>query len=134
MGELQVNLDNAIKKFIPNAIEKAMNDGIQLIENDAKRKCPVDDGTLRASITHQTEQEENCVLGYIGSNVEYAPYVHEGTGLYAKDGHGRKNVPWTYQTADGKFYSTKGQQPQPFLQGAIDENKKDFLKRFEGIL
>ena len=44
-------------------------------EGYAKRLCPVDTGRLRNSITH-TYDEEGV---YIGTNVEYAPYVELGT-------------------------------------------------------
>lgn len=44
-------------------------------EGYAKRLCPVDTGNLRNSITHT--QSENTE--YIGTDVEYGPYVEMGT-------------------------------------------------------
>lgn len=46
-------------------------------ERYAKQLCPVDTGRLRNSITHQVSLGESAV--YIGTNVEYAPYVELGT-------------------------------------------------------
>ena len=46
-------------------------------EGYAKKECPVDTGRLRNSITHVVREGEKSV--YIGSNVEYAPYVELGT-------------------------------------------------------
>lgn len=47
-------------------------------EGYAIKKCPVGlTGRLRGSITHGVSQEEQCA--YIGTNVEYAPYVEYGT-------------------------------------------------------
>lgn len=46
-------------------------------EGYAKALCPVDTGNLRNSITHQVSLSEDGV--YIGTNVEYAPYVELGT-------------------------------------------------------
>lgn len=46
-------------------------------EGYAKALCPVDTGNLRNSITHQVSLAEDGV--YIGTNVEYAPYVELGT-------------------------------------------------------
>ena len=83
------------------------------IEREAKKKCPVDDGTLRASITHNVNVSENEIAGEVGTNTEYAPYVEFGTGLYAKNGNGRK-TPW---------HTTAGQHPQPFLYPALEEYK-----------
>ena len=44
------------------------------LENDPRR---IDTGNLRNSITHQVAGDEDAV--YIGTNVEYGIYVHEGT-------------------------------------------------------
>lgn len=44
------------------------------LENSPRR---VDTGNLRNSITHSVNNDENAV--YIGTNVEYGIYVHEGT-------------------------------------------------------
>ena len=46
-------------------------------EGYAKKLAPVDTGNLRNSITHTVDEEEPAV--YIGTNVEYAPYVCLGT-------------------------------------------------------
>ena len=132
------NISIKVKDFIANAfseaIVSALEDACQMIENTAVDKCPVDDGTLRASITHSVEREENKFVGAVGSNLEYAPYVHEGTGIYAREGKGRTDVPWVYRDAKGNFYSTKGQKPKPFLRDAIDENREEILQCFEGCL
>lgn len=44
-------------------------------ERYAKKLAPVDTGRLRKSITHAVDGNDV----YIGSNVEYAPYVELGT-------------------------------------------------------
>ena len=46
-------------------------------EDHAKEKTPVDTGRLRGSITHAVVSKESAV--YIGTNVEYAPYIEYGT-------------------------------------------------------
>ena len=56
---------------IPAALEEC---GL-VAEGYAKRLCPVDTGRLRNSITHTTEEN----TAYVGTNVEYAPYVEMGT-------------------------------------------------------
>lgn len=42
----------------------------------AKQDCPVDTGNLRNSISYQVRGN----AAYIGTSVEYAPYVEFGTG------------------------------------------------------
>ena len=46
-------------------------------EGYAKMLAPVDTGRLRNSISHEVVESEDAV--YIGTNVEYAPYVELGT-------------------------------------------------------
>lgn len=61
------------------AIEKALEMiGIKA-EGYAKKDCPVDTGRLRNSISHAQEKD----TAYIGTNVEYAPYVEFGTSKMA---------------------------------------------------
>ena len=64
---------------ILKAFEQATARGLEKIgltaEGYAKAKAPVDTGRLRNSITHEVDGNDV----YIGSNVEYAPYVELGT-------------------------------------------------------
>ena len=107
---------------VTEALEKAC----LLVENDAKKKVPVDTGNLRSSITHEVNGNE----GIVGTNVEYAPYVEFGTGLFSSQGDGRTDVPWRYQDASGQWHTTSGQQPQPYLQPALQSNKGKIKKIF----
>lgn len=62
------------------AMRKQVALGLEAIgqeaEGYAKDDCPVDTGRLRNSISHKVEEQEEAV--YIGTNVEYAPYVEYG--------------------------------------------------------
>jgi HK97 gp10 family phage protein len=49
------------------------------IEAGAKRRCPVDTGRLRSSITHEIGISGRSVEARVGTNVEYAAYVELGT-------------------------------------------------------
>ena len=92
-------------------------------------------GRLRNSITHKTEDESHGVDIIVGTNVEYAPYVELGTGLLAEKGDGRK-TPWTDLGSDGKFHTTTGMSPRPFLRPSVenygDEYKEVVKKALEG--
>lgn len=128
-NEVYLNLQKVIDKLLPDALAKGLEIAGQLVENEAKKNCPVNDGTLRASITHEVNMDNSSVS--IGSNVEYAPFVHEGTGQFNPEG---RKTPWKYTTADGEVWTSKGQKPQPFLQDAIDNNMDNIVKKFEGLL
>ena len=64
---------------ILSALEKGKRNALTAIgataETYAKKATPVDTGRLRNSISHTVDGE----AAYIGSNVEYAPYVELGT-------------------------------------------------------
>ena len=107
-------------------IEEALGTCCAVVEKSAKQKAPKDTGALRRSITSKVEGNQ----GIIFTPLEYAPYVEYGTGLFAESG-GRKDVPWNYQDDEGKWHSTSGQKPQPFMRPALEENKaliKQILK------
>lgn len=65
-------------KQVLSALEKAKKQGLEVIgmtaEGHAKKNTPVDTGRLRNSITHTADSN----AAYIGTNVEYAPYVELG--------------------------------------------------------
>ena len=72
-------------KEVLSALDKAIERGLEAIgltdEGHAKKETPVDTGRLRNSISHAVEDKS----AYIGTNVEYAPYVELGA-------QGRKGV------------------------------------------
>ena len=53
------------------------------VETAAKARCPVDTGRLRGSINWRLVMEGGTLTAIIGTNVEYAIYVHEGTRFMA---------------------------------------------------
>jgi hypothetical protein len=50
--------------------------------NAAKRRAPVDEGVLRASIGHHTRAEPGQVVSRVSCDVFYAIYQLLGTGIY----------------------------------------------------
>lgn len=126
------SMENATAQMVLD-MEKKVEKACLVVETQAKQDCPVDQGILRASITSETEVTGDAITGRIGSNLDYAPYVHNGTGIYAKDGNGRK-TPWGYEVKSGKykgFHWTRGQKPQPFLENA-KLKKKDEVEKILG--
>lgn len=78
-GLLEIREDNAeeIAEAIASQTAAALETVGLLAEGYAKRKCPVDTGRLRNSITHTVDG--TMLEAYIGTNVEYAPHVELGT-------------------------------------------------------
>lgn len=105
----------------------------EFLKAEAIKEAPSDTGELRARMFKRTLKERDQVRGIIGNTAEYAAYVHQGTGIYAKNGNGRK-TPWTVVTMyKGKkvVFVTKGQKPNPFLTRAKEKNM-DKIKRILG--
>lgn len=71
------NNTRAIMEAIDHATAAALEEIGLVAERFAKGACPVDTGRLRNSITHAINMDEEAV--YIGSNVEYANAVENGT-------------------------------------------------------
>ena len=59
--------------------EKPMRAATLLVSGAAKRNAPVDTGVLRSSITPSVRSSGQGIVGVVGSNVEYAPYMELGT-------------------------------------------------------
>ena len=117
----------------------------RLVETEAKKLVPVVNAILKMSISH--EVVGNTV--YIGTNNPYARYVEYGTGIYARNGDGRKTG-WSYIVrgayadkywregakncfidAEGnKRIWTRGQKPQPFLERALANKTMEILEVF----
>ena len=115
-------------------LKKAMAKACALVEGEAKKKAPKDNGALRRSITSKVSGEGLGIVGEVFTPLEYAPYVEFGTGLFAENGNGRKDVPWHYQDEKGEWHTTSGMTPQPYMRPALNENRqliKQILK--EGI-
>lgn len=117
---------NQLEKL--EAVRKGITKSCIIVEADAKDNCPRDNGQLVQSITHIPPKAGGELVGIIGTNLEYAPYVELGTGLFAANGDGRKDVPWSYKDAKGEWHTTSGQHPQPFLAPALQKNAKKISK------
>ena len=133
VAEFKAELERRIPIVLEVVGQEAEGDAMETLRNRiGKSEWYVPTGTLMNSITHQVVESEDSV--YIGTNVEYAPYVEYGTGIYADNGAGRK-TPWAYKGNDGKLHFTHGMKPKHFLKDGVIGNVKkynDIIK--EGLL
>lgn len=117
---------------------KSIEDNLQraclLVEKSAREKAPKKSGELRRSIKSRVEDSGSELVGVVYSQLEYAPYVEYGTGLFAESG-GRTDVPWMYKDDEGHWQGSKGQKPQPYMRPALNENLDDIKEILtDGIL
>ncbi len=99
----------AFLKELEDKLPKVLEMLGQAGENNAKLEITaleaVDTGNLRNSISHSDNGSDTA---YIGTNVEYAPYVEMGTSKYPK--------------------------PRPFLENAVRNNVDDYKRIVESEL
>lgn len=97
--DVESHIDEVMEK-VEHALHQAVGLMAEEVEGNAKRDCPVDTGLLRNSITYAhagqlpvelgytddsgeqwgtysqaTAEIDDGIAAYVGSNVEYAPYV-----------------------------------------------------------
>lgn len=135
MIEFEID-ENSLRKLVEqqlnsDQIKQAMGKVCALVERTAKEKAPKDTGALRRSITSNVKEEADYIVGTIYTPLEYAPYVEYGTGLFAENGNGRSDVPWSYKDDEGNWHSTSGQHPHPYMRPALTDNKEKILQIFE---
>lgn len=123
-----LNNSDAVRQAKDEAIARALVAIGEAAEWHAKLACPVDTGRLRNDIQNTSDND----TAYVGTNVEYAPYVEYGTGRFAEGGG--RSTPWTYQDDEGNWHTTSGQKPQPFLKPAIADHVAEYEKIAEAML
>lgn len=101
-------------------------------EGYAKKLTPVDTGNLRNSISHRVDDAEPAV--YIGTDVEYAPYIELGTGKYATTGGGTTKERWVYRAEDGTFHMGYPQAARPYLKPAGADHEDEYKRIIEDAL
>ncbi len=119
-------------------VYRDIRDQTNNVRNRALQLCPVNNGRLRASITAQVVSEPTGPVGRVGTNVEYALFVHEGTGVYGPLGRpytivprAKKALAFVWRGApippNGrggrhvyKRVTIQGTRPKPFLRNALD--------------
>ncbi len=68
------------EKAVAGALRELLK-GALLVEGRARRRCPVDMGRLRASITHSGLLPRGpALVVHVGTNASYARFVEFGTG------------------------------------------------------
>lgn len=119
----------------PQKMEQAMKKACALVQGSAMKKAKKGKtGDLARSIATKVENDGINIVGTVYSPLIYAPYREYGTGLFAEDGNGRKDVPWHYQDDEGEWHTTSGMKPAPFLRPALNENKDNVTRILKGAL
>lgn len=80
----------------------------------------VQTGRLRASIRSQLDRDHRGLVARIGSNVEYARYVEEGTGPHRIVPRVKKALHWKGAAHPVLAVNHPGSRAKPYLRPALD--------------
>ena len=118
--ELYAKLDRSIEKALTEAAEFVQGEAGDELQNSPAR---VRWGRLKNSISFRiVRDEKGDMCAIVGTDVKYAVYVHEGTGIYHPNGRRTK---WRYKSEyDGKWYTTRGMKANRFLKNACRKNER----------
>ena len=141
--ELDINnavfksLEQGIKKYrkeLKKEFKKAITDTVLYIEAEAKKRCPVDTGRLRASITPEVK---SAIEGQVGTNTEYALDVEYGTKPHKIRPIKAKILAWKDRQTGKYIYAKEinhpGTKAQPFLEPAYLEGKEKAEENFKNV-
>lgn len=131
-GDFEASVDKAVEN-IQELLIRNMGLALDQVANTAKTKVGVQSGALRADIRSLgIEIQGDEIVGHVGNTLEYAPYHHQGTGIYAIDGNGRK-TPWIYEDPKtGEKIFTRGSKPNPYLKDAVEQEQVTISKLLGG--
>ncbi|MFF7534876.1 HK97 gp10 family phage protein [Streptomyces bobili] len=90
------------------------------VQNEARRRAPVDTGRLRSSIVSRAEGGGRSVGYVIGSNVNYSAAVEYGTAPHVIKPKYKRALYWPGAAHPVAQVNHPGTRPQPFLRPAIE--------------
>ena len=124
--------DNSVNKM-QELLMQNMEQTLEYVSGKAKGRVGVGTGALRADTRSLgVEIVGDEVHGAVGNSLEYAIYHHQGTGIYAVNGDGRK-TPWSYDDPKtGEKIWTKGSKPNPYLKDTIEQEQSTISKLLGG--
>lgn len=113
----------SVQKIDINKFTAAINGGLEKggwgVKNRMVSSAARDTGNLRSLIS--SEASEGLVT--IKSEAEYSSALEFGTGIFNTNGDGRQ-TPWVYSPdGGGTYFTTSGQQAQPFFFDNFEQGK-----------
>ena len=110
-----------VEEAIVRALEICAGKAETYAKTNLTRQKAVDTGALRNSVNHKVDKAK--LVAYVGTNIEYAPYIEFGTGIYYVGG---RRTSWTYKDSDGQWHMTNGMRARPFLKPAVADHQEEY--------
>ncbi|PWI08330.1 hypothetical protein DIZ27_23105 [Streptomyces sp. NWU339] len=101
-------------------VKQAVNRTRIDVQNEARRRAPVDTGRLRSSIVSRAEGSGRSVGYVIGTNVNYAAAVEYGTAPHVIKPTKKKALYWPGARHPVAQVNHPGTAAKPFLRPAIE--------------
>lgn len=129
-------LDDIIKRLDEMVSDEIIDSGVAktaaLIQGQAKLLAPVDTGDLRRSI------KLNIADGHtaeVYTNSDHAIFNEYGTGTKGdKEVAHTTKESWVYKGTDGKYHTSHGMMPRPFMRPAAEEGARQAAEIFSRII
>lgn len=133
LEELQKELTRIASDLHGSPMVESMRDVVLKVLADAMKNAPVHTGRLRASLVPEVTSGRDGVVGIVGSDVSYAPFMEFGTSphwapieplvrwvelKFGADGQ----AAWSIARGVQRAIAAKGQEPRLYLGRAVDEN------------
>lgn len=101
---------------VKRAVERTRID----VQNEARRRAPVDTGRLRSSIVSRAETSGRSIGYVVGSNVNYAAAVEYGTAPHVIKPKYKRALYWPGAAHPVAQVNHPGTSAQPFLRPAVE--------------
>lgn len=124
--------ERGLRRFVgrlSNESKRAADRAGTRVQNEARRLAPVDTGRLRSSIVTRSEDHGRTYTVTIGTNVNYADAVENGTGphrIYPRRAQALRFVIGG-RVVFARYVDHPGTRAQPFLGPAM-ENADTYLR------
>lgn len=137
LEEAQREMERIIRDLHGAPLLDAMREATVWVQTDAKRNAPVDTGRLRVSIVPEVRRDGETVLGVVGSNVHYAPYLETGTRphwppISALETWARRHGTTAYVVA--RAIARRGVRGRAYLQRALDAHAERIRHHIEDAI
>lgn len=118
----------AARTRLKDAGVEIMRDSAAKCQEKAQAEARHDTGTMRRMIVFLPTPKG----ARIESQAPYSAFNEYGTGIYGE--RPGRQTPWVYER-DGRFYTTRGMEPKPFMRPGFREGVDEFKreKRRRGL-
>lgn len=128
--------ENALRRtlgIMSNEVREALiRTGVD-VQNEAKRRCPVDTGRLRSSIVHRIDGSGRVSGITVGTNVSYAADVEYGTAPHVIVPKNKKALFWPGAAHPVAKVNHPGTRPRPFMRPALEMAPIFFSKNIDKV-